>query len=338
MKKYSPDELREVLAAVEKIVAQVGREVREYAGPAPYDTGTVRGHEESTIDDFARMKMQIAIDKYLPELEGIIRLELRPFEKSFLEGGKSFKYVLIIDEIEGTTNTKRCLASPLSYRPLAGVSLAVLLSETLEDLVVGAFFTMASGNVYSSILSGQGSFMSFLDGKRLEPDELVETAGDSKKRIYVIGYSNSHRIKKGELEQALWDAGFKVYDGCRASGVDITSLIRGQIDAYVDLRQTWSTLDELGVEQEAQLQTYDIAGMIPIALGCGMEVSDPTGGDWQSYGLMDAIPLVISRPGIHQKILDIVSPLAQKWHKQAELKRKPFTRAKVAKRSRKKKS
>ena len=166
--------------------------------------------------------------------------------------------------------------------------------------------------------------MSFRDGCRIDPESVCETRGDSRIRVYVIGYSNSHRLKKGELEQAIWDAGLKPYEGCRASGIDVINIIRNQADAYIDVRRCWSTLDENGVEKEAQLQCYDIAGVLPIALGCGLDVTDPTSGSWKRFGLMDAMPLIVSRPSVTKQLLGIVSPLAQQWLAEAEsAERKP---------------
>lgn len=328
MRRHDPTEIQHILRQVEKIVRQVGMGVLDYkkkGNPLPYDTGTTRGHEESSIDDFARHLMQRALDEHLPHLEGVIRFELRPYNKTFLEPPpRGYRYALIIDEIEGTTNTKRCMASPLDYTPQAGVSLAVSMSERLEDLVIGAFHAMNSNTTYSAIITEGNNFMTFLDGKRIDPEVVTKTQGDSRTRVIVAGYSNSHRLKKGELEQALWDNRFKPYEGCRASGVDLISIIRNQFDAYIDVRQTWSTLDAQGIEQEAQLQCYDIAGMLPIVKGCGLVVEDPTGRDWRTYGLLDAMPLVIARPEIHTEIMNIVAPLAKAWHQQAEKQRKKF--------------
>ena len=317
-RRRNQPELQRLLPALEKVVTQVGRRVLAYKGPIPVDTDVVRGHEESSIDNYARQAMQEALDQHLPNVHGIVRFELRPYSKTLLDSTGTFRYALIIDEIEGTTNTKRCLASGMQYQPQAGVSLAVSLSESLEDLVASSFYAMHSDSTYSAIATSEDAFMSFRDGCRIDPESVCETKGDSRTRVFVIGYSNSHRLKKGELEQAIWDAGLKPYEGCRASGIDVINIIRNQADAYIDIRRCWSTLDDSGVEKEAQLQCYDIAGVLPIALGCGLDVSDPTGGSWKRFGLMDAMPLIVSRPSVTKRLLEIVSPLAQKWLTAAE--------------------
>lgn len=220
---------------------------------------------------------------------------------------------MIVDEIEGTTNTKRCLAATLEYRPQALVSLALSTSESLRDLILSAVYTLDQGEIFSALRVSEDSFLTFRNGQVIQPSSVVFTQGDSRKRILVIGYSNSHRLKKGEVEQALYDKGLRVYEGCRASGMDIINLLRNANDAYIDLRHYWSTKDEQGREKEAMLQVYDIAGVIPIAEGCGIKVTDAEGRSWREYSLEDTIPLIVARPDIHQLILDTIRPFVEKW-------------------------
>jgi len=313
MKTLSFDQKRELLFAVEKVVRETGEEILTQHGTRIFDTVDYKGHESSIIDNFARERMQAALDRHLPELEGIVRFELRPFSKTLIETEEHRHFVLIIDEIEGTTNTKRCLAAALEYRPLALVSLALSTSERLKDLFLGTVYTFDQGEVFSALCVGDDNFLAFRNNQMIQPSSVISTRGDSRKRILVVGYSNSHRLQKGEVEQALYDEKLKVYDGCRASGVDIISLLRNATDAYIDLRHYWSTKDEQGKEKEAMLQVYDIAGVIPIAEGCGMRVTDAEGKSWREYNLEDTIPLVVARPDIHQIILDTIKPFVEKW-------------------------
>ena len=287
-----------------------------------FDTIDYKGHEESSIDDFARERVQAALDRHLPEFEGIVRFELRPFSKTLIEAEKHKRFVLIIDEIEGTTNTKRCLAATLEYRPMALVSLALSTSESLKDLVLGTVYTFDRGEIFSALYVGDDNFLTFRNHEIIQPELIMPTKGDSRKRILVIGYSNSHRLEKGEVEQALYNKKLKVYDGCRASGMDIINLLRNSTDAYVDLRHYWSTKDAEGHEKEAMLQVYDIAGVIPIAEGCGMKVTDAEGRSWREYSLEDSIPLVVARPDIHQLIIDTIKPFIEKWKKWDMIRRK----------------
>lgn len=312
MKDLSIDQKRKFSMALSRVVRESGQEILTQRGTTISDTQQYKGHESSTIDIFAREKVQAALERHLPEFEGIIRFELRPFTKTLIETEEHKHLVLIIDEIEGTTNTKRCLASVFEYRPLALVSIALSLSRSLKDLVIGVVYTFDQDEVFSAFRT-ENDFLAFRDQKLISSEEIVHTRGDSKKRVLVIGYSNSYRILKGELEQALYNEGFRVYGGCRASGMDAINLLRNSADAYIDLRAYWSTKNNAGEEQEAMLEVYDIAGVIPIAEGCDLKVTDAEGNSWQDYSLLDTIPLIISRPDIHQTILETIRPLVEKW-------------------------
>lgn len=276
------------------------------------DTHDYKGHESSSLDDVARQLMQEYLNKYLEDFEGTVRLELRPYAITLLEKTTHNPLTMIIDEIEGTTNTKRCMASNFDYRPQALISMALSFSDSLKDLAVGSVYTLDRGEVFSAF-KVDAHFLAFHNNQIIYEDEIVKTKGDSKKRVLVIGYSNSHRLQKGQLEQALYDSGLKVYEGCRSSGMDVINIIRNSADAYIDLRSFWSAKDDEGHEKEAMLQTYDIAGVIPIAEGCGLKVSDAEGNPWRNYELEDQIPLVVSRPDIYDKIISVVKPLAEKW-------------------------
>ncbi|MEK7147251.1 MAG: hypothetical protein AAB772_03295, partial [Patescibacteria group bacterium] len=109
--------------------------------------------------------------------------------------------------------------------------MALSASESLKDLVLGAVYTFDQGEVFSAFSVAGGAFLAFHNHEVIQPFSVASTKGDSRKRILVIGYSNSHRLEKGEVEQALYDAKLKVYDGCRASGMDIINLLRNSTDA-----------------------------------------------------------------------------------------------------------
>jgi fructose-1,6-bisphosphatase/inositol monophosphatase family enzyme len=300
--------------ALARIVKGVGEKIlgAKSSGLLIEDTVEYKGHDSSSIDTFARQEMQALIDRHLSKRGGIVRFELDPYSRTFIEqpspGGCCF---LTIDEIEGTTNTKRCLASPLSYRPHAAVTMAIGTGPRLADIYASAIYTLDQGETYMAQRTTEG-FNTYRDRELINPAEVVLTLGDSKRRILVIGYSNSYRIKKAAVEQVLYDAGFKVYDGCRASTVDIINLMRNSYDAYIDLRSIWSTMRD-GQEAEAMLQTYDIAAVIPCAVGCRLCVTDAEGNPWQNYGQEDTIPLVVSRPDIHDKILELIAPNVTEW-------------------------
>lgn len=303
----------ELMLALEMVAKEAGEEIMNKWCEKIFDTHDYKGHESSSIDDYAREKVQAALDRYFPEFEGTVRFELRPYTKALIEVEQHQPLVLIIDEIDGTTNTKRCLASNLEYRPQAVISIALSLSESLKDLIIGVIYTLDQRELFSAFRVTDEEFLSFYNQKLISPESIIHTKGDSRKRVLVIGYSNSHRLKKGELEQILYGQKFRVYEGCRASGMDIVNLIRNHNDAYIDLRHYWSTKDEKGKEKEAMLEVFDIASVLAIAEGCGLKITDAEGKSWKDYCLEDTIPLVIARPDIHQAILETIKPLVEKW-------------------------
>ena len=282
------------------------------------DTHIYKGHESSTLDIFARDTILTTIDRYLPNFEGTIRTELRPYTRVLVENTTHNPMYLVCDELEGTTNAKRCFSSPIKHRPMSTVSMALLSAKNLGSLIASAVFllnhTSGEGRSYSAVLVEHDQYLVTLDRTELPAKSIADTHGDSINRILVIGYSNSHRIKKGRLEQLLADQKFRIYDGCRASSMDVINIIRNQYDAYVDLRHFWSTKGNDGVEKEAMLEVYDIAGVLPIALGCGLIVTDAMGSPLGGYELDATIPLVIARPDIHEKILETIRPLVEEWN------------------------
>lgn len=298
----------EIKTSLEQVVKLSGEDILSFSDSI-YDEPVVHGHETSTVDRFARSRIEHYLSLYLPKLEGVRRYELSPYEMTLIrdddEENRASKYYLIIDELDGTTNTKRALASRFSFRPQASVSIGLSLTEKLGDLTVSAVYDIARQETFSSIKIGD-NFASFVGDILIQPKQVEEIRGDSEPRILVIGYSNRKRLEKGQLEDALVQNGkFRVYDGCRSSSVDVLNVIRGLYDAYIDPRAIW------GRESGAVLEAYDIAGVIPIALGSGLLASDLNGESWEAYGGRDAIPLVIARPAINGKILEIVAPLTQ---------------------------
>lgn len=67
--------------ALEKIVKGVGRGILglRAQGFNVFDTRDYKGHESSSVDTFARERMQALIDQYLPDFEGTLRFELQPY-------------------------------------------------------------------------------------------------------------------------------------------------------------------------------------------------------------------------------------------------------------------
>lgn len=314
-----------ILPQLEEAVSAAAGQILKAKGGKIHDTGVHRGHEESSLDLLARTAVEEQIRRTLPWFNGTFFFESEPYNLRHVteEGqeGKDPHGVLVIDELEGTTNAKRALTSKCQYRPRSCVSIALSDSQTLAGVLVSAVCMLEDGMTYSAVCTPSATsptIMAFEAGRRLDPCDIEMIHGDSKPRVVVAGYSNSFRMQKAQVEEALLGQGLKVYDGCRASGVDLISIIRGQFDAYIDLRAYWSRKKD-GVEQEAMLQVYDIAGSLPIAVGAGLKANDASGRPWQSYLYSQTIPLIVARPTIHANVMKAVAPFVEEWTRVARV-------------------
>lgn len=296
--------IRERLCSV---VRQVGEKVLGYRGPIS-DTGVSLGHDLSTIDEFARSAVNNALEAAFPNQHYIGRFELRPVGIRPYEDKPQSKveFYAAVDEIDGTTNTKRELANLRdgdTPHPQAATCIAICRDATLGSIQVGAVYTYDSCDTYSSFRAGP-AFFTFKNDILLRECDYSQILGDSKARLLLAAYSNSNTQEEERWKNVLKSNIAPTYEGCRASAVDVINIIRGRSDAYIDARALW------GEQSGARLQAYDIAAVIPIALGLGYSVSNVNGGSWQGYKVNDAIPLVISRSArLHERILEAIRPL-----------------------------
>lgn len=307
---------REYMFALEDVVKDVSEKILGYKGPVQ-DTKHIRGHEESSIDTLAYEWMMGSLEehfgrfseedrfrgKYLFELHELQDVELeKPKESS-----ENKKRVLRIDEIDGTTNTKRSKASIFNYAPNAAVSIALCEDESMGSISVGVVYDMHNKNIFSG-MRVDDAYMTFCDRTLLDPKDFEEKKGDASTRIMVVGYSNKERIKKAEIEQAILNADktkkdFRIYDGCRSTAIDILNILRNQFDAYIDSRALWPG-------SGAMLYPYDIAGVIPIALGCGLEISDIHGDSIEKYtGKNEPLSIIVARKCLKDTFVEILKPL-----------------------------
>lgn len=306
------------------VVKSAGEQILEFEGPI-YDIGESHGQDESSLDEEARDIVNKLLDKTFPHIDGVRRFELRPINVVRLGDEKGTqKLYFIIDEIDGTTNTKRELSMRMFLRdlmPRGGVCIAISESESLADIQVGAVFAMDRRTTYTASHIGGGQFHSYQGNERVMDDVHDKQRGDDKTRIMSVGYSNRNRINKGLIEYALFNiAELVTYgDGVRSSSMDIINIFRNAFDAYVDLRAAWPAVTETLikdsngqniVKENAMLQAYDISAVLPIVLGLGFYVSDARGNQISQYDLNSAIHIVISRNAeLHERILETIAPL-----------------------------
>lgn len=299
------EEKRSYYRALMNITKEVGDSIKKYRGPLQ-DLFMRKGHEFSILDEYAANQLSASIDKYLPEFEGTIRREMNIREIRVKKSGDRKPYVIIADELDGTTNTKRHLASIQPDGPIcSAISIALASNETLDTIEIGIVYSLIDWSIFSAIsierTIDQFVYHSFLNNKLLDPIDFLKRRGDQAKRILIIGYSNKERVKKGEIEQKFVDEGFRVYDGCRSTSNDIINIIGfNQFDAYIDPRALWN-------DKGAVLEAYDFAGMLPVALGCGFVATDVWGDKLSKYKMDDEVPLVISRSLLHAEIIGILN-------------------------------
>jgi len=310
----SLDLKREYMFALEEVAKDVGERIVGYTGDV-HDIKHIRGHEESSIDALAYEWMMGSLEKNLaclPERErfkGKYLFELRELEdiESEKEDEKDKRRVLRVDEIDGTTNTKRRIASKFDYNPAAAVSIALCGDESMGSIIIGVVYDMQNSNTFSGMRIND-DYMAYCDRTLLSPSDFEKKQGDTSTRIMVVGYSNRERMKKGEIEQAILDADktrkdFRIYDGSRSTTIDIINILRNQYDAYIDPRALW-----LG--SGAMLYQYDIAGIIPVAFGCGLEISDIRGNQVEKYtGRNEPLTVIVARKGMKNKFVEILEPV-----------------------------
>lgn len=304
----SHDDKMKYHRAMTRIVQEVGELLRNYSGEIT-DMDVRRGHEFSTLDAFAGRQMLAAIDRHLPDFDGTVVRELNTKEvHEHAPRQRRKRHVIISDELEGTTNYKRKKCSENPQGPVnSSVTMAFATDENLGAIEIGAvysFFDCATYSAFADSVDAKGvRYLSLRNGTLMDPRNFEDRRGDDAKRLIVVGYSNKERKKKAEIEAALVDEKFRIYDGCRSSTNDVLNMLAdNQFDAYIDPRALWPG-------SGAMLQAYDIAGAIPIAVGCGFVVSDIFGENIGKYGIDSTIPIVIARPAVYEAVLRAVEPV-----------------------------
>ena len=322
-KKLSTTELVALMELLRMVVRRAANEILalgKHGAIHLTDTRVHKGHEESSLDTCARAIVERIFHEVFPDFYGDLFFESDPYKRAALNLDHVIDScamlalrVAIFDELDGTTNSKRGLSSPCIYTPEAGVSAALGLSEVFGDIAI-ASFAMFDGTSISSIRCPDGAYLTYENERMITPTMIQPIPGDSVPRVAVVGYSNTHYLQLGQLMQAISDAGIKPYGGCRTTGVDLAKLIRGQFDGYIDLRWFWPTF-KADSQVESMLQIYDCAGMIPCCLGTGMKAWAPGNVQLDQCRYDWAIPLVVCRAAIAEKIEKAISPLTKSWLK-----------------------
>ncbi len=272
-----------------------------------YNTLEVAKHQFTTLDAEGASQLRASIEHRMPEFHGMV-LEESEIPRALGAGSVCFP-LLIADAVEGSTNAKRGLSALIRRPVLAGSSVAILEAETLGSIAASAFFDYSTGNVFSSVRTGQGEFLSFFNGQLLHPrtPEILSIRGDSQQYVVVPGYSHDNVEARAEIERVLLDAGFRTTGGTRSSAQDLLDILGSQVDAYVDLR---SHFPGSTTSQDEVLHVWDVGGLLPVLEGLGFIITDARGQGWQKCRLGEKLALVVSRPNISQRVLEAVNRLS----------------------------
>lgn len=288
-----------------KVVRETGEHVLSIAREKIFDTVEVARHQFSTVDAEASSKLRAILERDLRMFPGSI-VEESDIPRAMLEL-KQLRYPLLLcDAVEGSTNAKRGLATHIR-RPIQAGTLAMIVeSEELCMIAASAFYDFASKQVFSSVRTESGCFLSFIEGQIISPKCSLETQGDSHSYAIVPGYSHANVEARASVEQALIAIGIENAGGSRSSAQDLVNLLTNQADAYVDLRALFPGRTE---SRDEALHTWDIGGLLPILDSVGFRITDVLGKSWQRLRIWDRLAIVAARPALQPGIIEALRTL-----------------------------
>lgn len=288
-----------------KVVRETGEHVLNIAREKIFDTVEVARHQFSTVDGEAWSNLRSALQRVLPAFPGSI-VEESEIPRALLDP-KQLKYPLLLaDAVEGSTNAKRGLATFIR-RPIQAGTLAMIVeSEEMSTIAASAFYDFLSKQVFSSVRTESGCFMSFLDERVLSPTCAFQMQGDSNFYAVVPGYSHDNVEARMQVERVLLNIDVRNDGGSRSSAQDLINLLSNHADAYVDLRALFpGTTDN----RDETLHSWDVGGLLPILDGVGFRITDVLGQSWQRLRIWDRLAIVVARPAIHVRIIDALRAL-----------------------------
>ncbi len=288
-----------------KVVKETGEHVLNIAREKIFDTVEVARHQFSTVDAEASSKLRAILERDLKTFPGSI-VEESDIPRALLEL-KQLKYPLLLcDAVEGSTNAKRGLATRIR-RPIQAGTLAMIVeSEELCMIAASAFYDFASKQVFSSVRTESGCFLSFIDGQIISPIWALETQGDSHSYAIVPGYSHANVEARALVEGVLMSVGIESAGGSRSSAQDLINLLTNQADAYVDLRSLFPGSTE---SRDETLHTWDVGGLLPILDSVGFRITDVLGQSWQRLRIWDRLAIVAARPALQPVIINALRSL-----------------------------
>lgn len=298
------DERTRLMMSLSQVVRRTGESVLTLKPENIHDTVEVDRHQFSTVDANAGIILRKAIEDIMGPVSGTV-LEESEISRRTLDVEKVAFPLLIFDAVEGSTNTKRGLAAHLRRPILGGTSAMVLENPELSSVAASAFFDFSSRQVFATVRTEPGSFLSFVND-RILPWDMARGRGDSQVYAAVPGYSHGNVEERARVERVLLSAGIRTTGGSRSSAQDLVDMLGNQIDAYVDLRALFSGSTE---SRDEVLHSWDVGGLLPVLDGLGFMITDVRGRCWQKSRFDEHLALIVARPELGGKILDAVRQL-----------------------------
>lgn len=262
------------------------------------DTVQESGHQFSTVDDEAAGMMLRLIAEVMRDFKGGV------VEESKIPGGivdpSKLKFPCVVcDAVEGSTNAKRGLAATVRRPILAGTSAVIIERDRLDSVAASAFYDFPSGQVFSSVRTEYGCYLSFVDEKIVADESVAEIRGDSQLYVVVPEYSNDNVAAREEVVRALSEANFHTIGGTRSSAQDLVNILCNQVDAYVDLRALFP--GPTGRRDEV-LHFWDVGALLPVLEGFRFVIRDEQRKGWMEHSCDERMVLMVTRPSLGEKV------------------------------------
>lgn len=301
----SQTERTNYMKQLSRVVKETGEHVLNIAPEKIFDTVEVARHQFSTVDAEASSKLRTILERDMRTFPGSV-VEESDIPRALLDL-KQLKYPLLLcDAVEGSTNAKRGLAA-YAKRPIqAGVIAMIVESEELCAIAASAFYDLASRQIFSSVRTERGCFISFIDERIMWPDSVIERKGDSHSYAIVPGYSHANVEARSLVERALLNIGIESAGGSRSSAQDLLNLLTNQADAYVDLRALFPGSTE---SRDESLHVWDVGGLLPILDSVGFRITDANLQSWQKLRVWDRLAIIAARPSLILPIINALSSL-----------------------------
>ena len=289
-----------------RVVKETGDHVLNIDREKVFDTVEVARHQFSTVDAEANSRLRAILEMRMKMFPGTV-LEESDIPRARLEPDRLKYPLLICDAVEGSTNAKRGLAAYMRRPILAGTLAMVVEGEELSMIAASAFYDFSSRKVLSSVRTEAGCFLSFIDGQIIDQSFVLETKGDSHVYAIVPGYSHANVGARAAIESMLLTVGIESAGGSRSSAQDLVSIFCNQADAYVDLRALFPGSTEI---RDEVLHTWDVGGLLPVLDSVGFRITDITGQSWQRLRIWDRMAIIVSRPTLQSRIVDVLKGLS----------------------------